>query len=84
MAQVEICGVCSGKGYNSCPICRGTGKIKKDLVPITPDTNGIRFVDMMDECKTCQGTGRLLCNVCNGSGRLLNEKSDSTGFRTLR
>jgi|WetSurMetagenome_2_1015567.scaffolds.fasta_scaffold380216_1 DnaJ-class molecular chaperone len=80
MAQVEICGVCGGSGYNRCPICNGKGKIKKDAAPLPLTNKNIIVIgDSTVECETCQGTGKLLCKPCNGSGRISNEKPGSKG-----
>lgn len=81
MAQVEMCGVCNGKGYIRCPICNGRGKIKKDTPSL--NMNVFRVGEETTECQSCQGTGKLLCKICGGAGKILIEKTGSNGFRTF-
>jgi RecJ-like exonuclease len=77
MAQVEKCSICDGKGYTRCPICNGTGRIKKVATPLI-SKNVFRVGEETVECQSCQGTGKLLCKICNGAGKILIEKPSST------
>ncbi len=67
----KTCDHCHGSGaetpndVETCPTCRGTGKVKTQVQSI--------FGNMISEktCPTCNGTGKRIkksCSVCNGQG----------------
>ena len=56
----QICPDCHLKGYVTCSMCRGKGKIVENC----PDCNGTGKV----ACEICDGTGWKTCPVCRGKG----------------
>jgi DnaJ-class molecular chaperone len=72
MAQVEACNGCDGKGYVRCPICEGSGLVRKKI-----SARRESYLPEKFECQSCQGTGRILCKICEGVGKVLPDKTDS-------
>lgn len=71
LTYYKPCEHCHGSGAESpsdietCPTCRGTGRVKKQVQSF--------FGNMMteSECPSCRGTGKRIkkaCSVCNGQG----------------
>ncbi len=69
----ESCGVCSGSGAQPgtstqrCPVCQGTGEIRKVQQSIFG-----QFVNVM-VCERCHGEGKVIstpCEKCRGQGRV--------------
>jgi hypothetical protein len=48
MAQVEDCSVWRGKGYIRCPICEGSGKLRKE-----PSSLGKNVFKIGEELEAC-------------------------------
>ena len=71
MGMVKICIGCRGKGTIKCPVCGGSGGVRKRGI-IIRDV-GIRDAGLgqSGECQSCQGTGKILCKMCGGVGKLL-------------
>ena len=53
----EKCSCCTGKGYNMCTICSGTGRVYYSRGGYDKD------------CDYCKGSGHRICGCCNGTGR---------------
>jgi len=51
---VANCRACWGKGYSTCPSCKGTGRIS--------------MITGSVQCKNCSGSGKVKCGVCKGKG----------------
>lgn len=71
ISRYEECTACNGTGakngtsVETCPDCKGTGKVK-----FMQDTIFGRVVNTTT-CKRCGGTGKIIkdkCDVCNGKG----------------
>ncbi len=67
--RYEICSACSGSGAkpgtrkNTCPQCRGSGKMVV--------SNG--FFQIAQACSRCRGEGSIIqtpCSACQGEGRI--------------
>jgi len=57
---MERCSLCDGKGWYTCPWCKGT---REDL-----REGGLAF------CPRCVGTGKHTCEKCGGSGKVEDNK----------
>ena len=79
------CNICRGSGsVNICPICDGTGVIKKNVfVGIVTYTctncNGTGRGNF--QCANCNGTGTLQCNACSGQGTLYCSYCNGLGYK---
>lgn len=56
---LNTCPACKGKGKLSCPLCEGSGFVHKT-----------RHVLERIECGACHSTGEILCQLCGGAGKI--------------
>lgn len=58
----QSCATCQGSGDSSetCAVCKGTGK--------QPGAKGA--LRLSNQCRTCQGRGKMPCSTCKGQGTL--------------
>ena len=71
--RVEICGECAGSGAapgtheQSCPDCRGTGRVT------TQQRTIFGMAQTQKPCPRCNGAGKIIttpCSKCRGNGRV--------------
>lgn len=75
--RYQACSPCgatgaeAGSAFRTCPSCNGSGEIRQVA------GGGFFQQIMVQECPTCQGTGKLIektCKSCEGKGRTMNEE----------
>jgi len=67
LAFCTECGGTGGKGWTTCPVCRGTGQVHT--------AHG--FISIRSTCPACRGRGRsckTTCGACGGRGRREEER----------
>jgi len=79
VATLAPCASCHGSGGadgskpETCPTCKGSGKIRMQQ----------GFFTIERPCATCQGTGSIIknqCKTCHGQGRVRKEKNLSVNI----
>lgn len=69
--EPEVCPSCAGSGGVVCFACQGSG-IMDGAVPEEIEAEARRGSlgrnRSKNECRVCQGVGRLLCKKCGGTG----------------
>lgn len=69
--EPEVCPSCAGSGGVVCFACQGSG-IMDGTVPEEIEAEARRGSlgrnRSKNECRVCQGVGRLLCKKCGGTG----------------
>lgn len=77
ISKEDLCSVCNGSGAatgtspETCPSCRGTGRIQQQSQTLF----GMTMVTK--ECPTCGGRGTIIrtpCTACSGRGRKIVKK----------
>lgn len=72
----EPCFDCDGNGWNTCEECDGAGTYTCDSCDGSGTTEGWFGIE---ECWSCDGTGREECWDCDGVGRLECQECDGSG-----